>query len=438
MMHRERVAEMFPALASAGMHEAEVYLKTGRSRRLELDLQGRDGSSSFERGWAIRAGGPRSSMFLAGTGLPTADLGWPEPDGQPLRLPPMVAIPDWIPPADLDLPLLAESEAGAFLGGIESALESELPGSRILRGFLEEGSSETSIFNTQGLETYFRRRASNLFIEAVGPGSASPSCKLSLAERDHRVFQPAAIARRLANQLLLLQGGDAPTRERGEILLSSAVAARVLVSLLPMFVGSEGNRLARQIRNRQGKIGSRHLTVIDDGRLQGGVLAAPVDGEGQPTGARTLVEEGEFCGGLVDIREAGSSPVTPIGCMRRESWRDLPRVGPSHLYIRPQADVAVGDLLGSIARGYYLVEPLGAGRFDFEQDRFRLPVCGFALQQGVAAAPLSRVWLEGGIRALLEGIQGIARDLTFEPLGAMIGSPTLLVVGVGLRSQDSD
>ena len=437
-MHRDRVAEIFRALTSVGMDEAEVYLKTGRSRRLGLDLQGRVGSSAFERGWAIRAGGPRSSMFLAGTGLPTADLGWPEPDGQALRLPSTVAIPDWIPPADLDLPLLAESEARAFLEGIESVLESELPGSRILRGFLEEGSSETSILNTQGLETHFRRRAANLFIEAVGPWSASPSCKLSLAERDHRSFQPAAIARRLANRLLLARGGAAPIRERGEILLSSAVAARVLVSLLPIFMGQKGERLARQLRNRQGKIGSRHLTVIDDGRLQGGVLASPVDGEGQPTGQRIMVEEGGFCRGLVDWREASRSSDTPIGCMRRESWRDLPRVGPSHLYIQPQAGVAVGDLLGSIVRGYYLVETLGAGRFDFDLDRFRLPVCGFALQQGVAAEPLSRAWLEGGIRAFLEGIQGVARDLSFEPLGAMIGAPTILVGGVGLRSADPD
>ena len=250
MMHRDRVADIFRALTAACMNEAEVYLKTGRSRRLGLDLQGRVGGSSFERGWAIRAGGRRSSMFLAGTGLPMGDLAWPEPDGQPLRLPPKVAIPDWIPPPDLDLPLLAESEAGAFLGSIASALESELPGSRILRGFLEEGSSETSILNTHGLETHFRRRAANLFVEAVGPWPASPSCKLSLAERNHSSFQPAAVARRLANQLLLTRQSAAPIRARGEILLSSAVAARVLVSLLPMFMGRDGEMLARQIRNR--------------------------------------------------------------------------------------------------------------------------------------------------------------------------------------------
>ncbi len=437
MKHQERAREVFAAASGAGLQEAELYLKTGSSRRLEIDLQGTAGSSSQEQGWAIRAGSLRASLFAAGTGLPPADLAWPEPDGQPLYLPPAVTIPDWKPSTDLELPFLTESEAEGIVEGIERALKEELPDSRFLGGFLEEGTSETSIFNTQGVEAHFRRRAASLSIEAVGPWPGSRSGRLSLAERDPRRFQPVAIARRLANRLLLAHEGAAPTRARGEILLSSAVAARVLVALSPMLIGRSGESIARRMRDRRGKIGSELLTVIDDGRLPGGVLAAPVDGEGQPTGPSLLIEEGRFCTALTDWRESRASAGNPAGYMRREGWRDLPHVAPSHLYIRPRPEVSVGDLLGSIARGYYLVESLGVGSFDFEQDRFRLPVCGFALQQGAATEPLSRVWLEGGIRALLDGIQGVARDLTFEPLGAMIGAPSLLVGGFGLRGNDS-
>ena len=82
------------------------------------------------------------------------------------------------------------------------------------------------------------------------------------------------------------------------------------------------------------------------------------------------------------------------------------------------------------------MEPLGVGNFDFERDRFRLPVCGFVLRQGRATAPLSRAWLEGTITALLRNIQGVGRDLAFQPLGAMIGAPSMLISGLGLRSMD--
>lgn len=433
MEQRDRTSEIFGSLARQGLHEAEVYLKTGRSRRLAHDPQGMVAGESSESGWAIRASGSRSSMFIAGTGLPDAALPWPEPDGQPMRLPPPVPVSDWSSADDLDLPLMAEGEARATIESIGKALESEVPGSRILRAYLDEGSSETSILNTHGLEVSFQRRAASLFVQAVGPWPGSAPCQLSWAARKHHDLQSDAAARRLANRLLLTRDDSAPDRERGEVLLGSPVAARLLVSLLPMLVGRRGESLARQLRSRQGRIASRHLTVIDDGRLPGGVLSAPVDGEGRPTGSQTLIEEGRFRRALVDWREMRDPSAQPIGCMRREGWRDLPQIGPSHLYIQPRQEVAVSDLLSSIARGYYLVEPLGAGKFDFAADRFRLPVCGFTIRQGAATAPLSKAWLEGGIRAFLEGIQGVARDLGFEPLGAMVGSPSILVGGFGLR-----
>jgi predicted Zn-dependent protease len=95
--------------------------------------------------------------------------------------------------------------------------------------------------------------------------------------------------------------------------------------------------------------------------------------------------------------------------------------------------VRVASLLTAVARGYYLIDTQGSGHFDLEQDRFRLPVCGFALRQGRAVAPVARAWLTGSVSSWLRGIQGVARDLEFEPWSGMIGSPTTLVTGLELR-----
>ena len=93
------------ALVGSGLQEAEVYMKTGRSRRVEIGPQGRIASSSQEEGWAVRAGSDRASFFAAGTGRPSEEGLWPDPDGLPLRLPPAVPVPAWKPPGDLDAPL---------------------------------------------------------------------------------------------------------------------------------------------------------------------------------------------------------------------------------------------------------------------------------------------------------------------------------------------
>jgi hypothetical protein len=111
--------------------------------------------------------------------------------------------------------------------------------------------------------------------------------------------------------------------------------------------------------------------------------------------------------------------------------------GPTHLYIRPQPQTSVAALLGAVARGYYLLDATGPGRFDCEGDRFSLPVCGFAVIGGRASAPVARAWLCGSLGGFLRGLEGVARDLVFLPLDGLLGSPTLLVTGLEIRPAPS-
>ena len=434
----EIAAFILESLEQRSLTAGELLLKKGRSRCCEIGPQGQTVSSSQEEGWAVRATNSRASLACSGSGVPSPDLIWPDPDGQRLALPPAEVADEWHAPADLDSSLMSETESVGLLAGIERELLRELPGSRLLVGHLEEGTSETDIFSSSGIRANYRSRAASLYLQAVGPWPGSCATSILLAEREMRRFQPLAVAKRVANRLLLQKDGTAPSRERGDLLIGPAVGVRLLVGLAPILIGSNAPKLAKAYRDRQGQIGSKHLTVIDNGRLSGGVLEAPVDGEGLPTREVVLIEMGDYRQALVGWelfkpRRSTHERTVLVGNRRRESWRDLPKLGPSHLYLKPQPDISVASLLGSIARGHYLIEPVGAGLFDFEADRFHLPVCGFEIQQGVATAPLSRVWIEGSIGSLLRGIQAVARDLCFEPIGGMIGAPTILVSGLGIR-----
>ena len=174
--------------------------------------------------------------------------------------------------------------------------------------------------------------------------------------------------------------------------------------------------------------------MVDDGRLSGGVLAAPTDGEGRPTSALTLVDRGVFRQPLVPWTEARARHLKSSGCMRRASWRDLPNLAPTHLHVVPNGAISARSLLDNVARGFYLLDTMGKGVFDLAADHFELPVCGFALRQGRAVAPVANCMLSGKVSSLLHGIQAVARDLSFEPLQGMLGSPTLLLTGMELRS----
>jgi PmbA protein len=441
----------------AGCEEAEVFLKRGRSRRLELGLTGEISVFSQERAWAVRAGGRRGSFFAAGTGDPLPEGPWPEPQGPPLCLPDpggepgahrganpgadwgADAIPAWNPPSDLDTPLIGESEGLKLLQSLGRELAGELPGAQLLRAVLEDGSSEAEIRSSRGISARYRHRVAALAIEASGPGRPAAFAGVAgiyLAAREARRFHPGALARRLADRLAVAAAGR-PPEEPGarDVLLAPPVAAGLLAGLLPLLVGPRGTGRITALRDRRGRIGNRCLTLIDNGRLPGGLFEAPVDGEGVPCREVLLIEEGTFRQPLLAWWQAGESGMIPSGCSRRPGWRDLPVPGPTHLYIRPDPKVSVAALLSGLKRGYYLIDAPGPMALDLEADRFTLPVRGFAVEAGRATVPVSGARLSGRVGDLLRGVVAVGRDLTFQLLDGMIGSPSLFVTGLEVQGE---
>lgn len=429
----QRLREILENLADAGFDEAEVYVKRGRSRRLERTLHTETSGFHHERGWAVRATTRRSSMFSVGTGEPPLTGPWPEPDGREIRLPEGGSVPAGSTPSDFDAPLVGEREGFELLRTLGRELDSELPGARLVHGLLEDGSSEAELRSSRDVSATVRSRLAVLRIEAVAP-QGGPRASLVIPEREARKLQPAALARRLAD-LLLVRAAPPPDadRDRGEILLAPAVGRRLLTGLLPLLVGSKAASRISRFRDRRGKVASEALTVIDDGRLAGGLLTAPVDGEGMTTREIVLVGEGNFRQPLVAWDETRTGEHRASGIRRRASYRDLPEAGPTHLYVKPDPGVSVGSLVGAVARGYYLLDAVGPPSFDFDQDRFALPVAGFAVHKGQAVAPVAGIVLAGAVSTLLRNVQAVARDLSFAPLDGMIGCPTLLVTGLEIR-----
>ena len=436
-----RLAETLEALAGGGFAEAEAYAKRGRSRRLLLATDQRSGSFHDERGWAVRAATARASLFACGTGDLDPGTPWPQPDGLPLPLPDPDAggaAAAWSEPSDYESPLIGETEGLRLLDAVERALDDEMPHARLLAAHLEDGSSDSRLANRRGVAARWRLRVAVLRAEAAAGGAR---VSVELAAREARRFGPAAVARQLADRLTVAAAGTPEGftgRDRGELLLAPAVAARLLAALAPLLVGPAALRLVAPLRDRRGRVAADRLSIVDDGRLPGGVLEAPVDGEGMPTRAVTLIEAGTFRQPLLswrDAREIGDARARPSGCARRASWRDVPATAPGHLYVVPDPAVPPTDLLADLARGYYLLDTAGEPAVDWRDGTFRVPVLGFSVQGGRARAPVAGVWLAGSLRALLGGVQGVGRDLTFFPYDGMIGAPSLRLTGLELRAR---
>lgn len=429
----ERLEDVLDSLQRSGFPEAEVYAKRGRSRvvRWAADLE----TIGFrqEEGWAARAGDRRRSFFYAGSGAPDPDIAWPEADGESLRLPTGLVVPAWAPPADFDTPLLGETESQQFVADLRRELDHEYPGAQLLALELDDGASESGILSSREVRHLTRQRLATLRVEVRCRRRPATSTALRLLARSAKGFRPQTVARRLADLLVIADQGVAPTRDRGDFLLAPQVFATLLESLLELFVGPASAGHRAPLLERQATLGSKLLTLVDNGRLPGGPFDAPVDGEGLPTREIVLVDQGLFRQSLLDWREA-KSPDRPSGCARRPSWRDLPAPGPTHLFLAPHPEISVGQLLGNLQRGYYLLATRGAVRLEKSSQRFAVAVEGFAIEKGKAATPISGGWLTGSIKALFGGLQAVGRDLAFVPARqGLVGSPTVLVRGLEIR-----
>ncbi len=433
MNSAEPLREVLDGLRRQHWEEVEVFHKKGRSRTMQVSPYGDTTSLRQEEGWAVRAGDRRRSFYYAASGPPRA-VAWPEADGIGLRLPSARPGPHWSPPSTLDAPLIGEGEARGFFSGLAKELDREMPGAKLLSGYLDDGSSDSQLVSSREIQVRVQHRVASLHLEAVGPTATTPSIALDIADHDARRFSPAALARRLADLLLVSEKGSARPRDRGEFILAPPVAAGLLAALGDLWIGPEAEERSTALIDRNGRIGSPALTIIDDGRLPGGVLEAPYDGEGQPTRSVTLVEEGSFRQPLLAWWQTTSNLKRSSGCSLRPGWRDLPIPGSTHLYLQPDPSIRAVSLIQSLSRGYYLIGLAGPPRIEPDFTRFAAPVSGFAITSGQPTGTVARAWLVGSVSTFLSGIVAKARDLTFSAVGGgMVGSPTVLAKGLELR-----
>jgi PmbA protein len=427
----DRGRELIARWARGAGEAVEIYEKRGRSRGFELGPDGESFTQSVEAGWAARGGDSERSWFLAGSGELPATLERPPVSAPGVWLPPRSERTPAEPPRGLDAPLATEPEGRALLAGVARELLRELPDVAPPRLRLEEGSSEAALVSSRGVAAAMRGRTAALRAEVARGGHR---IRAEFAARAAVELKPLALARRLADRLLALEGA-LPTAVLEELVLAPPVAARLIEALAPRFVGAEAERRLASLLDRERRIGSAALTLVDDGSLEAGALAAPFDGEGVPTGGVALVEGGRFVQPLLAGAEH-AAPQRAAGCARRDGWRDVPRQAPTQLYVAPDPTHAVAELVAGVARGGYLISPESSVTLGGEGgDEFSLAVSGFVLAGGRSAGGLGRCRLEGRFGALLHGVRAVARDLTFVPGDGLFGAPTLLVAGLVLRAE---
>lgn len=447
--------DLLAVLCSTGADWAEVFIQRSSFTRLSRE-DGRAGDASFaeDRGVALRlsSGGRQGLASVSGFEpdelLSTARhaaaeyaAGAPRPPVPLRRLParglnPVLLAPEGVPAARKAALLEEAHQAAAGDGAVKfSAL-------------YRDSTHDVMVATSEGTLTRERRAYLTLYVQAhaedrartrAGARVLSAAAGFEYFEGGpHRsaALEASATARRLLSAVPT-PSGDLPV-----VFAPTAAGLFIHETVGHALEGVLGLQSAAPLYGRPGeRIAPAAFSLVDDGAAPGRRGTCDYDDEGCPTGRVLLVEEGVLRGVLTDRASAAALHLPRTGSGRRESFRHRPAARMRNTLVLPSTR-APGDLVGSIAFGFYVVQ-MGGGRVDPASGDFDFTVTeGRIIREGVLAETVEGALLSGNGPGVLASLVGVGSDLAYgvgtsardgQSVPVSDGAPTLLVGSLQVR-----
>lgn len=272
-----------------------------------------------------------------------------------------------------------------------------------------DATSTVALANSSGFAGSYRASQASI---GVGPiardGEIKRTGSYGSAARGYASLEAVEIvALKAAQRAVALIGAKKPPTMRVPVIFERDVAALVLSDLFAAVSAANvaiGNSfLADRIGER---IGSDLVTIVDDGRVPGGLGTSPFDGEGVATRRTSVVERGILRSFLYDTYYARRLGAASTGNASGGG------IGPNNFYLLP----GFGDLdalVASTARGVLVLDTIG---FSTESvtGTYSRGARGFLIENGELAGAIDEFTIAGNLCEMLGAIDAVADDLVFD------------------------
>ena len=204
-----------------------------------------------------------------------------------------------------------------------------------------------------------------------------------------------------------------PTRPR-TAKLPVIYDPRVSSSLIGHLMGAiNGSAIARGTSFLKDKLGQRifapGITIRDDPRRPRGLRSRPFDGEGVPTTARNVIEDGVLTTWLLDSRSARQLGLATTGHAARGTGGP-PSPSATNLWLEP-GTMSPTELMADIKEGLYITEMMGSAINSLTGDYSR-GASGFMIRNGALAEPVAEITVAGSLLEMYRTMVP-ANDLRF-------------------------
>ncbi len=437
MDHLELLQELIARARAAGATAADAVLISGTS----LSAQRRLGKTEHvERSEGRDLGlrvfvGPKSAIVSSSTMDPAGFTTLAEravamaqavPDDPYAGLADTAAPPE---PVALDLEDATEPDTEALVARASVAEEAAL--------------AVKGVTNSEGAGAGFSRYESRLVTSAGFAGHAVRTSHSVSAtalagsgtgmQRDYDYHSavhladlddPAAIGRSAGDRAVARLGPVRPATAKLPVVYHPRVAGSLLGHLAGAINGAAIARGTSFLKDKLGhRIFASGIAIHDDPRRVRGLRSRVADGEGTPTAARALVEDGVLQTWLLDSRSARQLGMISTGHAVRGTGGP-PSPAASNLYLSP-GRLSPDELMADIPLGLYVTELIGMGVNGVTGDYSR-GAAGFMIRNGAIAEPVAEITIAGNLLEMFTQLTP-ANDLVFR---RGTDAPTVRVEGM--------
>ena len=274
------------------------------------------------------------------------------------------------------------------------------------------GRSEVALATSAGFAGTIARTSFSISATALaGTGTAMQRdydyhSTLHLADLD----APEPIGRSAGERAITRLNPTRPKTARLPVVYDPRVAGSLLGHLANAINGAS---IARGTSFLKDRLGQRDfapgIVVHDDPLRRRGLRSKAWDGEGTPTQARLLVDDGVLTTWLLDSRSARQLGLRSTGHAARGTGGP-PAPAATNLYLAP-GRLSPAELMADIKLGLYVTELIGMGVNGITGDYSR-GAAGFMIRDGAIAEPVAEITIAGTLPEMFAHLTP-ANDLVF-------------------------
>ena len=284
--------------------------------------------------------------------------------------------------------------------------------------------SQVAVANSLGFNGAYEGTSAALYCVPIAQSSEGMQRDhwVSAARHRDQMDLPENIGRKAAERALRRLGARKVPTAEVPVIFDPLTARSLLGHLFDAISGSAIYRRSSFLIDQIGQlVAADNVTIVDDALMPAGLGSIPFDDEGVSTRLTPIIENGVLKNYLHSAYTARKLGATPTGNGTRTASGSV-TIGPTNFYLKP-GSYTPEEIIGSTKSGLYVVELIGFGVNTVTGDYSRGAV-GIWVENGKFVRPVQEVTIAGNLREMLNNIEMIGNDVTFQ---SSIAAPTLKI-----------